>query len=135
LRRSAPYLLFALFALYLVYAYGPEGWQSAAISIAALAIIYTSIKSMFLESYLRKQFAGTGLAGKRYRAKVDEVGIEVVGDEAEWRMKWSYIKARREGKISFCFDGQTVMFIYGKRFLTEAQQENLRSFISPEMRQ
>jgi hypothetical protein len=78
----------------------------------------------------RKCFKELGIEGKKYRAAVDTEGINIVGDDTTWSRRWSDISSKGEDDKLFLFCSKFTMFIFAKRYLTEEQQQELRSFIS-----
>jgi hypothetical protein len=77
---------------------------------------------------LSKALPPLGLEGKKYKARVDAGGFEVIGEQSTWRMRWTDIARKGEDNrvFMFCYSGG-VLFIFGKRYIDEKQQESLRS--------
>jgi len=61
-----------------------------------------------------------------FAADVDENGFEIKGEFCDWRVKWLGVTLRGEDRRVFIFVSGGTIFIFGKKFLSGEQQEDLR---------
>jgi hypothetical protein len=71
--------------------------------------------------------AASELAGKTFRADLNEDGFDVAGDTCSWRVKWQGVRWNGENERVFMLYSQGTVFIFGKQYLTTEQQTELRS--------
>jgi hypothetical protein len=77
----------------------------------------------------RKHYQEWGIKGRKYRADVNEGGLNITGDEATWSRPWADISSKGENKQLFVFYSRGTLFIFAKRYLTDEQQQALRNLI------
>jgi hypothetical protein len=82
---------------------------------------------LFPSLNLKRAYRRSELAGKKFKADVGQDEFSVSGDEYSWRVKWTGVKVKGESEKVFLLSGP-VMFIFGKKYLTEDQQRELRTF-------
>ena len=66
------------------------------------------------------------MAGKRFRADVGEDGIEVADDVCSRKVRWPGVKLNGENEHIFVFYAPDTIFMFGKKYLNDEQQEELR---------
>lgn len=114
-------LLFVLTALFRFSDFGP-----LLLLLTGLWFIHIAIAYLFPMRQIRRVYSKTGLAGKTYHAEVDEHGLSVTGNACSWRALWTETSVKRENKRVFLFAGKETLFTFGKQYLTEEQQNELR---------
>ena len=75
----------------------------------------------------RKHYETIGLAGQKYRAKVVKDGFEVLGENQSWRAVWPTVSSKGEDDRVFMFYSGGIIFIFAKRYLADAQKQELRA--------
>src|SRR5579859_4633110 len=92
--------------------------------------IYFAVSNFFPKRYLRHCYSGLELFGKKFLADVNEEGFEVTGDLCSWRVRWPGVLLKGEGKQVFIIQSEDGhIFMFGKKYLSEEQQQELRRFI------
>jgi hypothetical protein len=119
-------LLFVLTALFRFADFGPF-----LLLLTGLWFIYIAIVYLFPMRQIRRYYSKTGLAGKTYHAEADESGFSVTGNSCSWRALWTETSVKRENKRVFLFVAKETLFIFGKQYLTEEQQNELRRLAAP----
>jgi len=110
--------------------------DSAQIILGAIGAwwIYSGVASFFPASYFRRAYPKADLAGKRFTVDANEDGFEVTGDLYSWRVRWPGVRLKAENEQVFMLCSQGTIFMFGKKFLTDEQQQELRrlsGLISP----
>lgn len=88
--------------------------------------IYGGIRILLPSRYFRRGYGPSKLAGKSYRAEVNEDGFRVAGDFCEWNVEWPGVQLKGEDERVFILYAANTIFIFGKKFLSREQQEELR---------
>jgi len=57
---------------------------------------------------------------------VSDDGFDVAGDTCTWRVRWQGVRLKAENKRVFMFCSYGTIFIFGKQYLANEQQEELR---------
>ncbi|HKD80920.1 MAG TPA: YcxB family protein [Candidatus Angelobacter sp.] len=97
--------------------------------MVAAYCVYAGITNLFPQRYFRKGYSRSGLAGKNYHAELDDNGFLVSGDSSNWRVAWTEVSIKGENKRVFMFYAKGDLFIFGKKYLTEEQQKDMRCFL------
>ena len=97
--------------------------------VVAAQYIYTGIINLFPQRHFRKGYPQSELAGKSYQAELDEEGFLVSGDSTSWRVPWSEVHIKGENKRVFMFYAKATLFIFGKKYLSDEQQRDIRRFL------
>jgi hypothetical protein len=97
--------------------------------MAAAYFTCAGITNLFPQRYFRKAYSQSALEGKKYQAELDESGFLVSGDSCSWRVAWSEVHLKGENKRVFIFCAKGSIFIFGKKYLTDEQQRDIRRFI------
>lgn len=128
IRRALRYTLlgvvFGLIAWFRYPDFGP-----LLLLLVAAYFIYVGITNLFPQRYFRKAYPRSELAGKSYQADLNDSGFTVNGDSCSWRVLWSEVKVKGENKRVFIFYAKGTIFIFGKKYLTDEQRNEIRSFI------
>ena len=105
-------------------------WERVLFLLIAASFFYFGILNLSPARYCRRYYPKSGLAGKSYHAELDENGFAVSGDACNWRVPWPEVHLKGEDNRVFMFTGKSTVFIFGKRYLTDEQQEAIRRFSS-----
>ncbi len=113
----------------------PPAWApydySAGLPLFLLSVIgawwiYAGLRMLFPAMYFRRAYRSFEYPGKSFRADVDETGFHVAGEFQEWRVKWPGVRLKGENKKVCIFLAGGTLYIFGKRFLNQEQQQELR---------
>jgi hypothetical protein len=88
--------------------------------------IYWGVRCFFPARHLRQAYAKSELAGKKFMADVNRDGFEVTSELWSWGVRWPGVRLKGEEERVFIFSSQATVFMFGKRFLNNEQQEDLR---------
>jgi len=102
--------------------------SSALFLLAAIGAwwIYASVRSLYPARYYRRAYRSFEYAGKSFKASLDDGGFQVEGEFCEWHVKWPGVRLKGEGERVFIFLSGGTIFIFGKKYLSEGQQRELR---------
>jgi hypothetical protein len=102
--------------------------DSAQIILTAIGAwwIYSGVASFFPARYFRRAYPSSGCAGKRFTADANEDGFEVMGDLYSWRVRWPGVRLKGENERVFMLYSQGTIFMFGKTYLNNEQQQELR---------
>ena len=115
------------FVLLVGFRFG-AGWLRILFLVIAACFFFIGTRCLFPIHYFRRHYPKSGLVGKKYQAELDEGGFSVIGDACNWRVPWPEVLAKGEDDLVFMFTGKGTVFIFGKKYLTEEQQETIRRF-------
>jgi hypothetical protein len=128
IKRALGYtLLGVVFGLSALFRYPDLG--PLLLLLVAAHFICVGITNLFPQRYFRKAYPLSQLEGKSYQAELDESGFLVSGDSCSWRVAWSEVHSKAESKQVFIFYAKGTIFIFGKKYLTDEQQRDIRRFI------
>jgi hypothetical protein len=96
------------------------------LAIAGAWCIYYGAVSLFPSRYFRRAYRKSYVAGKRYAAEITEEGFEVTGDLRSWRVQWPGVRLKGENEHVFVFSSYATLFMFGKKYLSSTQQQQLR---------
>jgi hypothetical protein len=96
------------------------------LAVPGFWLIYCGTVSLFPARYIRRAYRSSDIAGKKYRAEVNEEGFQVAGDVCNWRIQWAGVSAKGENEIVFILFAANTIFMFGKQYLTSEQQTELR---------
>jgi hypothetical protein len=106
---------------------GVESWlESLPLACLGAWWIYVGFVRLFPGWYFRRAYPKSSVVGKSYNAGVNQDGFDVSGDEVSWTIKWASVKVKGENASVFIFYAANTIFIFGKKFLNAAQQQELR---------
>jgi non-ribosomal peptide synthetase component F len=109
-------------------------WAPGLLALIGVWWIYAGLVHLFPAKYFRRKYRETEFWGKRFHAEVTESGFEVIGELCSWHVLWNGVKLMGESNSVFVFYSANTVFGFGKRFLSEAQQEELRRLSGIEVR-
>jgi len=115
--------------------YGFEIWpddhvQAAILFWVAAPWLIYSISKVFPQLIIRYDYRRSRIRGERYVADVDAEGFAVQGADVQWRVKWSAVEFKAEDDVVFALCAANSIFMFGKRFLTDGQQAELRTLMA-----
>src|SRR6266702_7026329 len=125
-KRAFAYIVLGLFYLLIAIARWAPDWPAVLVLFTGVLFIYTGIATLFPARHYRRYYPQSDLAGKKYRAEIDESGFSVNGDGCSWRVLWTEALHKGEDTSVFIFCAKGTIFIFGKKFLTDEQQQTLR---------
>jgi hypothetical protein len=127
-KRALGWVLLGLFLVLIAIFRWVADWGSICLLLTGVWFIYAGIASLFPTRYYRRTYPESGLAGKNYHAELNENGFSVSGDSCSWRVPWSETRLKGEDNRVFMFSGKSTIFIFGKKYLTDEQQREIRQF-------
>jgi|SRR5579864_1376654 len=95
----------------------------------ALWIYEGGMRNLFPQSYLSRCYKMAELAGKRFTANTNQDGVEITSGSWSWRVPWRGVRLKAEDERVFMIYSFGTMFIFGKKYLTDEQQQELRKFL------
>ncbi len=125
-KRIATWVLAGLFFLAVGWTERSSEWELILLTVVGGWCIYCGFRSAFPASYFRRAYEGADLAGKRFKADIDKDGFEVEGDLCAWRVRWPGVKLKGENERVFILFAANTIFMFGKNYLDEGQQQELR---------
>jgi hypothetical protein len=63
--------------------------------------IYAGVATLFPARYFRRAYQRADLAGKKFKADVNEGSFEVIGDLCTWRVQWPGVRLKNENERVF----------------------------------
>jgi hypothetical protein len=88
--------------------------------------IYSGVAYFYPSRHFLGAYRKSGLAGKKFKADVNEEGFEVTSEFYSWRVQWPGVRLKGEGEQAFMFCSLGTIFMFGKKYLNNEQQEELR---------
>lgn len=115
--------------LFILVAWSQEdsGWAPMLMAITGAWWVYAAVRTLFPAFYFRRHYQWTALNNKQFTAEINEDGLEVAGDVCMWRVRWAGVSIKAEDKTVFLLYGANTLFIFAKRYLTDAEQRELRA--------
>jgi hypothetical protein len=127
IKKAVTWILIGLFFIFIGYYQKPVDWAQILIAVLGVRWIYSGIISLLLPKwYFRRKYPNSGLSGKIFKASLNENGLEVEGDTCFWRIKWEGVTVKKENAHIYILCSQQTIFMFGKQYLTNEQQEQLR---------
>jgi len=84
------------------------------------------IQMLYPTRYFRRAYRSFEFVGKSFQADADENGFHITGEFFEWRVKWPAVRLKGEDERVFMFVAGGTVYIFGKKFLSSDQQQELR---------
>jgi len=133
LKRDYSRLQWALFSIFggmlfvLVALTKPNlGWVEDLLMILGLWWLYAGFLNFFPSRHYRKAYQKAELAGKKFSAEVNSEGFEVMGELCSWKVQWPGVRLKGENEKVIILSSAGTVFMFGKKYLTTEQQEELR---------
>ena len=101
-------------------------WAPVLVSIVGAFCIVSGFAALFPGRYLRRAYSHAHLDGKRFVADVNGDGFELAEEFCNWRVQWSAVHLKGENERAFILCSYGTIFMFGKKYLTADQQEELR---------
>jgi hypothetical protein len=127
-KRALGRVLLGLFFVLIAVSRWVVDWGPILLLLTGTWFICGGIASLFPTRYFRRAHPESGLAAKKYHAELDENGFSVTGDSCSWRVLWTEVLLKGENKCVFMFNAKATIFIFGKQYLTDEQQKEIRQF-------
>jgi hypothetical protein len=105
---------------------GVLNWPTVLLAAVGAWLIYAGVASFFPTCYFRRGYHKTELAGQMFKADVNENGFEVTGDLRRWYVQWPAVRLKGENARVFIFYTPSTIFMFGKKYLSDEQQKELR---------
>lgn len=129
IRAAISWTLGGILFIVIAWSERPVGWTTVLLTILGAWWAYCGIVSLsptLLRGRFRRAYRAADLAGKKYTGDANEDGFEVTGDLYGWRSKWPGVRLKGEDAEVFILYSQGTIFIFGKKYLTKVQQQELR---------
>jgi hypothetical protein len=126
IRSAVIWILAGVFLILVAWNERVVNWASVLLAAIGAWWIYAAVASLFLARYFRRAYRGAEVAGKRFIADVNEDGFEVKGESCTWRVQWAGVRRKGEDSQVFMLYSQGTVFMFGKKYLSTEQQEELR---------
>jgi hypothetical protein len=133
-RRALVWVLLGLFFVLIPLFQWVVAWERILLLLMGSWCVYAGIASLYPTRYYRHSYPESGLAGKKYHADLDEYGFSVSGDSCSWQAPWTDVQHKGEDKRVFMLSGKATIFMFGKKYLTDEQQREIRQFCCSPMR-
>jgi hypothetical protein len=127
-KRALGWVLLGLFFVLIAVSRWMVDWGPILLLVTGAWCVYGGIASLFPTRYYRRSYPESELAGKNYHAELNENGFSVTGDSCSWRVLWGEVRLKGENKRVFMFSAKSTIFIFGKRYLSDEQQKDIRRF-------
>jgi hypothetical protein len=129
IKRALGWFLLSLLVIICIVELRSAGnWGSIWRLLTVAWFIYATVANLFPKRQFRGSYLESGLAGKRYHGELNENGFSVSGDSCRWQVLWADVRHKGEDKRVFMFTAKGTIFIFGKRYLTDEQQQDIRHF-------
>jgi len=102
------------------------GWGEIVLMLMGIWLLYIGFLNLFPGRYYRRAYRSANLAGKKFVVDVTDEGFEVVGEYCTWRVQWPGVQLRGESERVFMICSAGTIFMFGKKYLTDPQQQELR---------
>lgn len=89
-------------------------------------LIYYGAVTLSPARFFRIAYRKSEVVGKRFNAEITEGGFEVTGDLYSWRVRWRGVRVKGENELVFMLCSNQTIFMFGKKYLSSDQQEQLR---------
>jgi hypothetical protein len=120
------WIMVGTFFILIAWAQKALNWAPILLTLIGGYWIYAGLVNLFPARYFRGKYAKSEFWGKRFSSDVKEDGFEVVAEQCAWRIPWRGVKVKGENEAVFVFYSANTVFSFGKKYLNEPQQEELR---------
>lgn len=124
--RAAGWIV--LGCLFMLVAWNEETSTVAPILLAGvgLCLIYCGFVILLPQRHFRKHYANSFLKGRKFHAVVTEQGFEAKDESWACSVQWQGVQLKGESANMFAFTSFGTIFMFGKKYLTDEQQQKLR---------
>ena len=124
--RASFWLFGGIFFIFIAYDQPVFNWAPILLAATGAKWIYAAFRILFPGRYFRGFYQRDNLSGRKFQANLNEEGLEVNGDLCSWRAPWRGVSVKGEDKSVFMLYVEGTLFIFGKKYLTDEQQHELR---------
>lgn len=103
-------------------------WDHLLLLVGGWWFAGTGVFNFFPNRYFRRMYPESEFSGKLYHAELNEDGFSVSGDACSWRVLWNDVSRKGENNLVFMFGAKGTIFIFGKKYLADEQQQDIRRF-------
>ena len=125
--RATGWIITGVFFIVIAWSERVLNWAPILLAATGVWWIYAGVATFFPTMHFRRAYRRVELAGKRFKADVTEDGFEVAGDLCSWRVRWPSVRLKGENERVFMLYSESTIFIFGKKYLSDEQQQELRS--------
>src|SRR4029077_20621409 len=101
-------------------------WATVLLATSGAWWIYLGLMNLFPRKYFRRAYATANLAGQRFKADADSEGLHGTGGLCSWSVRSPGVIMKEENDHVFMIHSQGTIFIFGKKYLDNEQQQELR---------
>jgi hypothetical protein len=101
-------------------------WAPILLTASGAYWVYCGLAGFFSEWYFRRFYPKSGMAGKKFQANIHSDGFDVKGESCTWQVPWSGVSLKAERERVFMLYVEGTIFMFGKKYLTDEQQNELR---------
>jgi hypothetical protein len=123
IRSGVWWILVGLLFIVIAWSERVLGWEPFLLGALGAWSVYAGVVNLFPARYLRRQYTKAELAGKTFKADLNEEGFEVSGDECSWRVRWRGVRLKGENESVLVLYGANTVFSFGKKYLSHEQQQ------------
>lgn len=128
IRRGLFWVLVGLFFVLIAVTRWVADWGPVLLFLAGGSYVYGGLNNIFPTRHFRRAYPELEFSGKTYHAELDQDAFSVTGDSCSWRALWTEVRLKGENKLVFMFFAKSTIFIFGKKYLTDEQQKEIRRF-------
>jgi hypothetical protein len=126
IRRGVWWIVVGLLFIVIVFNERFLGWGPFLLGLVGAWWVYAGVVNLFPARHFRHEYPKAGVAGKTFKAEVNEQAFEVTGDECSWRVRWPGVQLKGENESVFVLYGANTVFIFGKKYMNHEQQQEFR---------
>jgi hypothetical protein len=101
-------------------------WAPILVVVVGAWWLYCGVANFFPAMHFRRAYGKAGMAGKRFKADLNEDGLEVTGELCSWRIRWAGVHLKGENEQVFMLYAANTIFAFGKKYLNNEQEQELR---------
>jgi hypothetical protein len=126
IKRSLGWILSGLTLIVVAWTEQSANWMPILLASIGIWWIYSGTQMLFPRRYYRRAYPASELGGKTFEAEVDEQGLTITGKDWNCHLQWPAVVVKGENEEVIVFYGTGTIFMFGKRYLTHDQLEELR---------
>ena len=119
-------MLGGLLLILIVLTRGTFGWGEVILLLMGTWLLYIGCLNLFPARYYRRANRSANLVGKKFVVDVTAEGFEVAGEYCSWRVRWPGVQIKGENEKVFMICSAGTIFMFGKKYLTDQQKQELR---------
>lgn len=127
-KHSLFWLFLGLFFEFIAVARWTLDWAPILVVLTGAWFIGTGVSRLFPMRYFRRMYPESSFSNNVYHAELNEDGFSVSGDGCTWRVLWTEVSLKGENKRVFIFYAKGILFIFGKKYVADEQQKEMRRF-------